>query len=72
MTFVEPMSPEPPLSDAPLTSRRDEIVAHLGAAWAAEAIGEQEMERRMSAAFAARERTDLERLVADLPAPPAL
>ncbi len=72
MTFVKPMSSEPPLSDAPLTPRRDEIVAHLGAAWAAEAIGEQEMERRMSAAFAARERADLERLVADLPAPHAL
>ncbi len=62
----------PTMSEAPLAVRRDEIVAHLGAAWAAEAIGEQEMERRMSAAFAARERSDLDRLVADLPAPHAL
>ena len=57
------------MTDAPLTARRDQIVAQLGAAWAAEAIGEQEMERRMSAAFAAVESADLERLVADLAAP---
>ncbi|MBC7843235.1 MAG: DUF1707 and DUF2154 domain-containing protein [Gemmatimonadaceae bacterium] len=60
------------MTDIPITARRDQIVAHLGAAWAAEAIGEQEMERRMSAAFAAREPADLERLVADLPMPHAL
>ena len=42
-------------------------MAQLGAAWAAEAIDEPEMERRMSLAFAARESADLERLVADLP-----
>lgn len=60
------------MTDAPLTARRDQVVAHLGAAWAADSIGEQEMERRMAAAFAARESADLERLVADLPAPHAL
>ena len=60
------------MSEAPLAVRRDEIVAQLGAAWAAEAIGEQEMERRLSAAFAARAPSELERLVADLPAPHAL
>lgn len=60
------------MTDVPITARRDEVVAQLGAAWAAEAIGEQEMERRMAAAFAAREPGDLERLVADLPAPSAL
>jgi hypothetical protein len=58
--------------DQPLAARRDEIVAQLGAAWAAESIQEQEMELRMAAAFAARERADLDRLVADLPAPHAV
>lgn len=60
------------MSDTPIDARRDAVVAQLGAAWAAESIGEQEMERRMAAAFAAREPGDLERLVADLPAPSAL
>lgn len=54
--------------DASLTARRDHIVAQLGAAWAAEAIGEQEMERRMVLAFDARDPAALEALVADLPA----
>lgn len=62
----------PLMTDAPITARRDAIVAQLGAAWAADAIDEAEMERRMSAAFAAREPADLERLIADLPAPSAL
>ena len=60
------------MTDIPIDARRDQVVAHLGAAWAAEAIGEQEMELRMSAAFAAREPAELERLVADLPMPHAL
>jgi Domain of unknown function (DUF1707)/Cell wall-active antibiotics response 4TMS YvqF len=59
------------MTDA-IAARRDAIVAQLGAAWAAESIDEAEMERRMSAAFAAREPAELERLVADLPAPSAL
>jgi Domain of unknown function (DUF1707)/Cell wall-active antibiotics response 4TMS YvqF len=56
------------MTNPPIDARREQVVAQLGAAWAAESIGEQEMERRMSAAFAAREPADLERLVADLPA----
>ncbi len=60
------------MTNAPIDARREQIVAQLGAAWAADAIGEQEMERRMSAAFAAREPADLELLVADLPAPQAM
>lgn len=60
------------MTNAPIDARREQIVAQLGAAWAAEAIGEEEMERRMSAAFAAREPADLELLVADLPAPQAM
>jgi Domain of unknown function (DUF1707)/Cell wall-active antibiotics response 4TMS YvqF len=63
---------EQPLTNTPIDARRDQVVAQLGAAWAAEAIGEAEMERRMSAAFAAREPSDLERMVADLPAPQAM
>ena len=62
----------PPMTDAPLPARRDQIVAQLGAAWAAESIDEAEMERRMALAFAARESVDLERLVADLPVVGAL
>ena len=55
------------MTNAPVNARRDQIVAQLGAAWAAECIDKPEMERRMALAFAARESADLERLVADLP-----
>ena len=60
------------MTDAPSPARRDQIVAQLGAAWAAESIDEPEMERRMALAFAARESADLEHLVADLPQSGAL
>jgi hypothetical protein len=59
-------------TDTVAPARRDQVVAQLGAAWAAETIDEPEMERRMAAAFAAREPADLERLVADLPEPAAV
>jgi Domain of unknown function (DUF1707)/Cell wall-active antibiotics response 4TMS YvqF len=59
-------------TDTVAPARRDQVVAQLGAAWAAETIDEPEMERRMAAAFAAREPADLERLVADLPAAAAV
>ncbi len=55
------------MSDFPITSRRDAIVTRLGNAWAEEVIDEAEFDRRVSAAFAANDAVDLERLVADLP-----
>ena len=62
----------PPMTDTVPPARRDHVVAQLGAAWAAEAIDEREMERRMAAAFAARDPAELERLIADLPAASAV
>jgi len=55
------------MSDFPITSRRDAIVTRLGNAWAEEVIDEAEFDRRVSAAFAASDSAELERLVADLP-----
>jgi len=55
------------MSESPSPHRRDQVVAELGAAWAAESIDQVEMERRMEAAFAARDPAELEQLVADLP-----
>ena len=55
------------MSDFPIVSRRDAIVTRLGNAWAEEHIDEMEFDRRVSAAFAANDAAELERLVADLP-----
>lgn len=55
------------MSDFPIVSRRDAIVTRLGNAWAEELIDEMEFDRRVSAAFAANDAAELERLVADLP-----
>lgn len=55
------------MTDLPITTRRDAVVERLGSAWAEDMIDEAEFERRVSAAFAARESGDLDRLVADLP-----
>ncbi len=55
------------MTDHPNVGRRDAIVAQLGKAWADDVIDEAEFERRVSAAFEARESGALERLVSDLP-----
>jgi len=55
------------MTDTPITARREAVVEQLGNAWAEEMIDEAEFDRRISAAFAARESGELERLVADLP-----
>jgi len=56
------------MNDTPITTRREAVVEQLGSAWAEDRIDEAEFERRVSAAFAAREPGELDRLVADLPA----
>jgi hypothetical protein len=55
------------MSDYAITSRREAIITRLGNAWAEETIDEAEFERRVSAAIAARDASELEQLVADLP-----
>ena len=60
------------MSETDISTRRDQVVVLLGDAWAADVIGEQEFDRRVQAAFDAREPAALDHLVSDLPQGSAL